>query len=79
MQRIRIAVATVLVLVGVGACAESAMGPEVRAAGASYDGGLTLGSGHRNGSDSTSAGTTSTSTTEDPGAERGDLTLGSGN
>ena len=78
MQRTRIAVAMVLVVAGLGACGDSATGPEVAPAGASYDGGLTLGSGHRSGSDSTSTGTTNTSTTEDPGAERGGLTLGSG-
>jgi hypothetical protein len=77
MQRIRIAV-VVLVMSSFGACADSVTGPEAAAAGASYDGGLTLGSGHRSGSDSTFTGTTST-LTEDSGAERGGLILGSGN
>lgn len=79
MPRIRTAIAIVLVVGSLGGCAESATAPGATPSGASYDGGLTLGSGHRSGSDSTSTGTTTTSTTEDPGAERGGLTLGSGN
>ena len=79
MQRIRIAVAVALVMGGgLAGCTEMATGPEAAPVDASYDGGLTLGSGHRSGSDSTSTSTTSTSTTEDPGAQRGGLTLGSG-
>lgn len=78
MKKIRTAAVALALVSFAGACGEAVTGPAAAPGSAVFDGGLTLGSGHRSGSDSTSTGTTAAGTTEDPGSERGGLTLGSG-
>jgi hypothetical protein len=78
--RAMIPAALLIVLTGVTACSQDATAPLSARAGTalprqpSYDGGLTLGSGHKDGSDSTVT-TNSPTSGQDEG---GGLTLGSG-
>jgi hypothetical protein len=75
--RLAFAVAFLVVGTGLSACSDQPTGVSPAASEASYDGGLTLGSGNRTGSDSTQ--TTPTATTTSDSTQRGGLTLGSGN
>jgi hypothetical protein len=71
-------VASALVLAGfAAACGEAVTEPAAAPGGAAFDGGLTLGSGHRSGSDTT--GATTTVTSQDSGTERSGVMHGSGN
>lgn len=72
-------VAGALVLAGLaGACGGAPTAPAAVAGGAAFDGGLTLGSGHRSGADSTSTEATANTTPDSPETGLGGLMLGSG-
>jgi hypothetical protein len=80
MMSYRILPAALLLCTLAAACGKSPTGTDTPAqpVGASYDGGLTMGSGNR-AQDTTAAPPTTTSTTSGESTARGGLTMGSGN